>query len=227
MNKIYVGWDSREPVAYDVCKFSIERHNKNKNIEIHPLKQHSLRELGFYKRPIDKLASTEFSLTRFLVPYLSNYEGFSVFVDCDFLWTDDAQKLFDSVDKTKAVTVVKHDYAPSEKTKMDGKTQHIYPRKNWSSMIVFNNEHQSNKKLNLDMVNNETPQYLHRFSWLNDDEIGEVSHEWNYLVGWYTDGKKNKPKAIHYTEGGPWFENYVDCDFGREWLYEFYLMKNN
>lgn len=223
-NKIYIGYDSREIVAYEVCKFSIERHNKNKNISVHPLKQNSLRELGLYNRPEDKLASTEFSLTRFLVPFLSNYQGFSIFVDCDFLYTTDIEALFESVDKTKALSVVKHDYVPNEKTKMDGKTQHIYPRKNWSSMMVFNNAHPSNKKLNLDLVNKETPQYLHRLSWLNDDEIGSIPHEWNYLVGWYDDIEK--PKAIHYTEGGPWFENHKDCEFSKEWLYEFYLMKN-
>lgn len=223
--KIFIGWDSREPVAYEVCKFSIERHNKNKNVSLHPLKQQSLRELGLYTRSEDKLASTEFSLTRFLVPYLSNYQGFSIFVDCDFLWTEDVQILFDSADKTKAVNVVKHDYAPSEKEKMDGKIQHIYPRKNWSSMMVFNNQHPSNKHLTPDLINKESPQYLHRFSWLNNDEIGNVSHEWNYLVGWYDD--MNKPKAIHYTEGGPWFENYKGCSFANDWLYEYYLMKQS
>jgi len=224
MYKIYLGWDSREEIAYNVCKHSIERYNK-KNIPIFPLKQLELRNKKIYNRSVDTLASTEFSLTRFLTPYLSEYIGFSIFMDCDFLLKDDIQKLFDSIDKTKAVSVVKHDYTPSEKTKMDGKQQHIYPRKNWSSLIVFNNQHPSNKKLNLEMVNNETPQFLHRFSWLSDDEIGEVSHEWNYLVGWYNDVEN--PKAIHYTEGGPWFEEYKDCDFSKDWLYEYYLMKEN
>lgn len=224
MNKIFIGWDSREVVAYDVCKHSIKR-NTESNIEIFPIKQQELRDKKLYNRPVDSLASTEFSLTRFLVPYLSDYKGFSIFVDCDFLFKEDVQKLFDLVDRTKAVSVVKHDYNPSNAVKMDGKSQHIYPRKNWSSLIVFNNEHPSNQKLNLDLVNNETPQYLHRFSWLSDDEIGEISHEWNYLVGWYNDLKN--PKAIHYTEGGVWFKEYVDCDFSKDWLYEYYLMKEN
>jgi lipopolysaccharide biosynthesis glycosyltransferase len=224
MNKIFIGWDSREPVAYDVCKFSIER-NTNSDIQILPLKQQELRNSEIYFRDIDKLASTEFSITRFLTPYLSEYKGFSIFMDCDFLVKDDILKLFNSVDKSKAVSVVKHDYTPIRNKKMDGKEQHIYPRKNWSSMIVFNNEHPSNKKLNLEMVNNETTQFLHRFSWLLDEEVGEISYEWNYLSGWYNDIEK--PKAIHYTEGGPWFEDYKDCDFSKDWLYEYYLMKEN
>ena len=222
MNKVYIGFDKKEEVAYDVCKFSIER-NLTKKIEINSLIQNELREKNIYYRPIDNLSTTDFSLTRFLVPYLSEYKGFSIFVDLDFLFTKDINILFDSVDKTKAVSVVKHDYKPTNKTKGSNLPQHIYPRKNWSSLIVFNNEHPSNKKLNLDIVNNETPQFLHRFSWLDDSEIGEVSHEWNYLVGWYSDVKK--PKGIHYTEGGPWFDNYKDCDFSKEWLYEYFLMK--
>jgi lipopolysaccharide biosynthesis glycosyltransferase len=207
--KIFVGWDSREQVSYDVCEYSIQRHS-NVNYPILPLKQSELRQNGLYYREIDLLASTEFSLTRFLTPYLSEYKGYSIFMDCDFLITDDIDNLFNSIDKTKAISVVKHDYTPSEKIKMDGKQQHIYPKKNWSSLIVFNNEHPSNKKLDLEMVNNQTPQFLHRFSWLSDEEIGEISYEWNYLVGWYNDIEK--PKGIHYTEGGPWFPEYKDCE---------------
>jgi hypothetical protein len=89
--------------------------------------------------------------------------------------------------------------------------------------MLFNNEHPSNKKLDLQTVNNETAQYLHRFSWLSDDQIGEISHSWNYLAGWYDDIER--PMAIHYTEGGPWFKEHVDCDFAKEWLYEYYCMK--
>lgn len=225
MNKIFIGWDSRENVAYEVCKFSIERHNTKNDIGIYPLKQNTLRELGIYNRPIDNLASTEFSLTRFLIPFLSDYTGFSIFMDCDFLIQSDVQELFDNADKSKAVSVVKHNFVPQNTTKMDGKTQHIYPRKNWSSLMVFNNAHPSNKKLNLELINNESPQYLHRLCWLNDDEIGGIDYSWNYLVGWYNDIEK--PKGIHYTDGGPWFSDYYNCDFSKEWLYEYYLAHKN
>ena len=225
MNKIFIGYDSKEEVAFEVCKYSIESRHISNQITIEALKQPLLRELGIYNRPIDQLASTEFSLTRFLTPYLSNYQGFSLFLDCDFIVLEDIQKLFDSIDKSKAVSVVKHDYNPSNKTKMNGLAQSTYPRKNWSSLMLFNNEHPSNRKLDLQAVNNETPQYLHRFSWLNDDEIGEISHKWNYLSGWYNDIER--PSAIHYTEGGPWFKEHADCDFAKNWLYEYYCMKEN
>ncbi len=224
MKKVFIGWDSREDIAYQVCKFSINRL-KTSDLEIIALKQNELRSSGDYYREIDALASTEFSLTRFLVPHLSNYSGLSIFCDCDFLFKEDIQNLFNLVDTTKAVSVVKHDYNPLNKVKMDGKTQHLYPRKNWSSLIVFNNSHPSNLKLTKEIVNTETPAYLHRFSWLQDDEIGEIPYEWNYLVGWYQD--LNKPKALHYTEGGPWFSKYKDCQFSQDWIDEYNLMKND
>ena len=73
MNKVFVGYDPREDIAYRVCKYSIERQSKN--VSVHPLKQSELRSAGWYKRPIDKLASTEFTFTRFLVPELANFKG--------------------------------------------------------------------------------------------------------------------------------------------------------
>jgi lipopolysaccharide biosynthesis glycosyltransferase len=220
-NQIFIGWDSRDQDAYKVCEYSIKRR-LSIDIPIFPLKQSELRERNIYQRPIDVLASTEFSLTRFLVPHLSDYKDFSIFLDCDFLVLEDIYQLLESIDKSKAISVVKHEYTPSNSKKMDGKSQHLYPRKNWSSFIVFNNQHPSNLKLTPEIVNSESPQFLHRFSWLDDNEIGEISHEWNYLVGWYSDIER--PKAIHYTEGGPWFDEYINCDFSKDWLHEYYLM---
>lgn len=210
--KVFVGYDAREDIAYKVCEYSIKKHQPD--AEVIPLVQDNLRALGLYWREKDALASTDFSLTRFLVPALMNYQGWAVFCDCDFLWTDDIQKLFDLKDESKAVMVVKHDYTPTEGIKMDGQQQHIYPRKNWSSMILWNCAHPSNKYLVTEAVNAETPQFLHRFQWIRDHYIGEVDKEWNWLVNWYKDGS---PKAIHYTEGGPWFDNYKDCDYAEVW----------
>jgi hypothetical protein len=107
---------------------------------------------------------------------------------------------------------------------MDGQKQTIYPRKNWSSMVLWNCGHPSNKVVDQDFVN-ETElngAYMHRFSWLKDEEIGSIDHTWNYLVGVYNDIEK--PKLIHYTEGGPWFENYRDCEFHAEWKTELFNM---
>jgi hypothetical protein len=120
---------------------------------------------------------------------------------------------------------VKHEYEVKEEFKMDGQKQTVYPRKNWSSVMLFNCEHPANKRLTQDMVNSNelNGAYFHRFSWLEDDaQLGELDHTWNYLVGVYNDIEK--PKLIHYTEGGPWFENYRNCEFAQEWKDNLYQM---
>ena len=225
--KVYVGYDPREDIAYQVCKHSITR--RNKKVEVKPLIQKELREQGYYDRPIDKLASTEFTFTRFLVPELSNFNGWSVFMDCDMILQTDIAELFDQADDKYAVMCVKHDYTPKEGIKMDGKAQTVYPRKNWSSVMLFNCGHPSNQNLNVELVNDPevTGKYLHRFSWLKDEEIGELKPEWNWLAGWYQEPKDGTPKLIHYTEGGPWFENYRDCEYHAEWKKELYDMMEN
>jgi lipopolysaccharide biosynthesis glycosyltransferase len=214
---IYIGWDSREDIAYQVCKHSIE--NKTKNPTIYPLKQSELRDEEFYWREEDKLGSTEFTFTRFLVPELMQFNGWALFMDCDMAVAVDIQELFNQVDDKYAVMCVKHDYTPPEGTKMDGKAQLPYPRKNWSSVVLFNCGHPSNRKLTKELVNDPTTTgaYLHRFSWLNDSEIGNLSPEWNWLVNWYKEPEDGKPKIIHYTEGGPWFDNYKDCEYADVW----------
>ena len=212
-NRIYIGWDSREDIAYQVAKHSIVTRTES-DISVYPLKLNMFRELGIITRENDAKASTEFTFTRFLVPYLNQYKGWAVFVDCDFLFLADAQELFDLADPSKAVQVVHHDYTPKPGMKMDGQVQHIYPRKNWSSCILFNCAHPSNRVLDLDMVNREEPGFLHRFSWLKDEEIGELPYQWNYLEGTYA---TNDAKAVHYTLGGPWFPNWQHVDYAQEW----------
>jgi hypothetical protein len=225
--KVFVGYDTREDIAYQVCKHSLE--SRNKNVEVRPLKQNELREQGWYSRPIDKLASTEFTFTRFLVPELCNFDGWALFCDSDIIFIEDIKELFDQADNKYAVMCAQHDYTPKEGVKMDGQTQTVYPRKNWSSVVLFNCGHPSNKKLDLNLVNNPeiTGAYLHRFSWLDDTEIGQISHEWNWLTDWYEEGKDGSPKALHYTEGGPWFENYRNCGWHSTWKIELQEMMNN
>lgn len=221
--KVFVGYDTREDIAYQVCKHSLEA--RNSDVEVRTLIQSKLRDQGWYTRPVDKLASTEFTFTRFLIPELTNFNGWALFCDSDIIFLEDVKELFDNADDKYAVMCVKHDYAPKEGVKMDGQTQTVYPRKNWSSVMLFNCGHPSNTALNMDLVNEPeiNGAYLHRFSWLKDEEIGELSHKWNYLVGHYTDGN---PKALHYTEGGPWFENYRNCEFHKEWKQELQDMMN-
>jgi lipopolysaccharide biosynthesis glycosyltransferase len=220
--KVFVGYDPREDIAYQVCKHSIT--TRQPEAEVRPLIQKELREAGWYTRSVDKLASTEFTFTRFLVPELTNFEGWAVFMDCDMILTTDIKTLFDCADNQYAVMCVKHDYTPAEGVKMDGQKQTVYPRKNWSSVMLFNCGHPSNRALTMDLVNDPeiNGAYLHRFSWLNDKEIGELDHTWNYLVDVYND--IDKPNLIHYTSGGPWFENYRDCKYNELWKAELFDM---
>jgi len=220
--KVFVGYEPREDIAYQVCKHSIQ--TKQPKAEVRPLIQKELRDAGWYSRPVDKLASTEFTFTRFLIPELMNFKGWAVFMDCDMILTTDIKELFDQADDKYAVMCVQHDYTPREGIKMDGQKQTIYPRKNWSSVVLWNCSHPSNRVVTQDFVNDTelNGAYMHRFSWLKDEEIGELDHTWNYLVGVYDDIET--PKLIHYTEGGPWFENYRDCEFNELWKKELYDM---
>lgn len=222
--KIYIGWDSREDIAYQVCKHSII--SKQPEATVIPLKQNELRDKGWYKRPTDKLASTEFTFTRFLVPELENFKGWALFMDCDMILTTDIKELFEQANDQYAVMCVQHDYTPTDKIKMDGQQQTIYPRKNWSSVMLFNCGHPSNQRLTQDLVNDSeiSGAYLHRFSWLKDEEIGKLDHTWNYLVGVYNDIQN--PKLIHYTSGGPWFEHYRNCEYNELWKKELQEMMN-
>lgn len=218
-NRIYIGYDVREHRAYEVCKFSIELHSKN--VEIFPLVK---SQLPMYNRPNDKLSSTEFTFTRFLVPYLNDYNGVALFVDCDFLFTDDIQKLFDEFDSNYAVQVVKHNYVPENLTKMDNQVQTIYERKNWSSCILYNCEKCST--LTPEIVNTESGLYLHQFRWLDDSLIGSLDEKFNYLVDV---NKKHDvtPIGIHYTNGGPWFKEYKNCTYNGIWLHYERMMNEN
>ena len=219
--RVFIGWDSREDIAYQVAKQSILDAAKYPNqIEVVPIKLDELRKKGLYWRPEDKLASTEFTFSRFLIPELCEFKGWAVFCDCDFIFRNDVRELFERIDDKYAIMCAQHDYTPKEGTeKMDGKIQHNYPRKNWSSMVLWNCGHKSNKKLTKEFVNDEAidGKYLHRFSWLKDNEIGKVSHEWNWLVGWYKEPQDGTPKALHYTEGGPWFKKYQRCEYSGDW----------
>ena len=213
--KVFIGWDSREDIAYQVARHSILKHNPN--IEVYPIKLHEMREQGLYTREDDKKGSTEFTISRFLVPYLSNYEGFSLFIDCDMVCLGDLEFILEFADNNKDVYCVQHDYDPKSMVKMDGKEQHIYPRKNWSSAMLFNNKQCT--KLTPELVNTETPMYLHRMMWAEDNKIGKLPPKFNFLAGYYDYDREN-PLLIHYTDGGPWFKEYHNCPHGDLWKNE-------
>lgn len=233
----FIGHDSREQDAYDVCVFSAQRKSTSP-LHIQPLKHRDLRARGMFSRPwvIDGATgvmvdqrdgrpfSTEFAFTRFLVPALMGYNGVALFTDCDMLWLDDIARLFAEFDPSKAVQVVKQVHAPSNCTKMDGQPQSQYHRKNWSSVMLFNCGHPANKGLTIDVVNNTPGRDLHKFCWLQDDLIGDLSPGWNFLVG-HTKPTV-KPRLMHFTDGGPWFDHMKNVTFGGWWQNEYDHMMN-
>jgi len=218
--RIFIGWDSREDIAYQVARFSLLRHT-SLPIDVQPIKQVELREKGLYTRDTDPLASTEFTYTRFLTPYLAGYQGWAMFVDCDFVYTGDIAELFELCDPSKALMCVQHDHRPTETVKMDGAVQTSYPRKNWSSMTLYNCGHPANKVLTPELVSRESGAFLHRFQWLSDDLIAGVPATWNWLEGSMEKPANGKPpKAVHHTRGGPWFDNWQHVDYGDLWCRE-------
>lgn len=223
MVNIYIGWDSREVKAWHTLAHSIIQH-ASQPVNLIPLKQDQLRWVGAYWRSKDQLASTEFSLTRFLVPYLSGFDGYSIFMDCDMLCQADITNLITIAkqDPAKAVWVVKHDYTPSTATKMDGCTQTAYPKKNWSSLMVFNNA--LCQALTPDYVNVVPPSDLHQLKWIPEEQIGELGKTWNWLAGEY----ELNPTAnvIHYTLGGPWFKTYTQTPETDQWMNEWHRISS-
>jgi lipopolysaccharide biosynthesis glycosyltransferase len=222
--RIFIGWDNREPEAYDVAEFSLTRR-ASIPVSITPIKQEELRSKKLYWRERDRLASTEFTYTRFLTPYLAGYKGWALFFDCDFLWLGDVAGLLEyTKESSKAVYCVQHDYQPEETVKMDGAVQTKYPRKNWSSLMLFNCDHEAVKNLTPEIVNQETGAYLHRMQWVADQDIGALPTEWNWLEGWYDKPTSGTPKAVHFTRGGPWFPEWQDVEYGDLWLAEYEAM---
>ena len=215
--KVFIGFDSTnfgQEMAYEVCKRSILKHNPD--IEIHKLYRKKLIDDGLFWRK-DNTGATEFTYTRFLVPYLCDYKGYAIFCDSDFLWTCDVAEVFNQYcNENLAVSCVKHSYTKCNgKTKMDGRPQEYYPRKNWSSLMLFNCEHSSTKNLTLEAVNTQTPAWLHRMGWSEDKYVGEINKRYNYLVDYYHD---NDFKVLHYTDGGPWHPGYENVEHGDLWM---------
>ena len=215
MLQVFIGYDPEEAVAYHVLSHSILRRSSIP-VSIAPLMQSQLR--GLYTRRRGPTESTEFSLTRFLVPYLSGFDGWSLFMDCDMLCRADVAELAAYAGKSndKAVLVCKHDYVPKTTSKFLGKVQTSYPRKNWSSLMLFNNPRC--RALTPQYVNAASGLELHRFAWTEDALIGELPKEWNWLVGEYE--PRADAKIVHYTLGGPYFDEYRSCDFADEWFAE-------
>ena len=220
MIRIFIGYDTRETIAYHTLVQSIIE-NASEPVAITPIAKKHLSKV--YQRTRTVKESTEFSLTRFLTPYLAGFSGWSIFMDCDMIVTSDIKNLWDLRDDKYAVMCVKHDYTPSSERKFLGQIQTVYPKKNWSSVMLFNNS--KCKSLTPEVVQHEDGLFLHQFKWLeSDDLIGEIPHTWNFLVGEEEKLANEKlPDLIHYTLGGPYFEDYKICDYNQTWLKYFKL----
>ncbi len=243
-NSVWVGFDPREAHAYAVTTHSIQSH-MTLPIPVRPLIMRDLERDGLYTRETikqdgllydvvsDHAMATEFAISRFLVPELVRRETkptgryvsgtspdedrLALFMDADMLVRKNLWHLFMRCSPRHAVTVVKHDFRPSETTKMDGQVQSQYDRKNWSSVMVFNVDHPSNRWLTVENVNATPGRDLHRFCWLKDDEIGELSPEWNYLVGHHTAQNVPDPAIVHFTDGIPTMRGYEQTEYAEEW----------
>lgn len=220
MIRVFIGYDDNESVAYHVLAHSILRH-ASQPVSITPLVKRHMS--GFYQRERSAIESTDFSFTRFLVPYLSGYEGWSVFMDCDMLMTADIAELDALRHDNFAVMCVKHDYVARDDVKFLGAVQTNYEKKNWSSVMMFNNA--ACAALTPGVVASETGLFLHQFKWLdNDGRIGALPTTWNYLVGEMS--MPGTPKLIHYTLGGPYFDAYRTCEHADLWFAEQRLMNH-
>ena len=198
-------------------------------IPVHGLVLGDLRKRGLYWRATEKKdgrlwdvlsqapMSTEFALTRFLVPTLAK-TGWAMFLDCDMLVRENLARIFDLVDNKYAVMVVKHEHNPHLGKKMDNQIQTPYARKNWSSMILYNCDHPANKRLDVNYVNETRGLHLHQFCWLRDEEIGGLNVEWNWLVG-HSD-RTVEPKIVHFTDGIPSMPGYSNAPYAEEWWEE-------
>lgn len=216
--KIFIGYDPVESVSWHTMAHSI-LHRSSKPVAIVPLNIANLKDI--YTRERDPKQSNEFSFTRFLVPYLSGYQGMAAFFDCDMMLRTDVAKLFELAagDPSKAVHVVQHDYTPKDEIKFLNTVQYSYPRKNWSSVVVWNCEHPANRSVTPEYVNTASPMELHRFQWLRDEQIGALDVRWNWLVGEYAEPPSDVHN-VHWTIGGPYFHEYRNVDFSQEWFAE-------
>jgi len=214
MINVFIGFDPREAVSYSVLAYSIQSR-ASQPVSITPLMLSQLG--GVLTRERHPLQSTDFSFSRFLVPHLSGYAGWSLFMDCDMLMLQDIASLWKLLDDRYAVMVVKHHHVPRETVKFLGEPQSKYEKKNWSSVMLFNNSRC--RALTPDYVNTASGLELHQFKWLRgDDLIGALPDRWNHLVG-YNPPRRDAAVA-HYTLGGPYFDEYRNCEYSKEWFAE-------
>lgn len=213
MIRIFIGYDDKELVCYHVAVSSIVR-NCSAPVSITPLNLKNIPEYTEYHND----SSNSSSYTRYLVPYLSNYTGWAIYLDCDVLLTTDIKSLWSIRNDQFAIQCVKHNYSTKSSIKFLGSSNKNYKRKNWSSVMLMNCGHPAMSVLTPKLIEESTGEFLHQFKWLPDNLLGEIPLEWNWLVGEYS----NNPEAnlLHYTLGAPCFEEYSNCDAADLWRNE-------
>lgn len=211
MIRVFIGYDPRESVAYHVCANSLIR-NASQPLCITPLALNNLAPL--YKEAHTD-GSNQFIYSRFLVPYLCGFNGHALYLDGDMVVTGDVAELWERRSHFAAVQVVKHDYKTKAPQKYLGAKNEDYPRKNWSSVILWNCGHYGNRRLYPEAVTKMSGAELHRFTWLPDDRVSALPVEWNWLDTEY----EHNPdaKLVHYTLGTPCWREFADSDHAPLW----------
>jgi lipopolysaccharide biosynthesis glycosyltransferase len=207
---IFIGYDPREAVAYHTCVNSIIRH-ASQPVAIMPLALNLFKD--YTETHTD--GSNQFIYSRFLVPHLMSWTGHAIFIDGDMILRSDIVELWDMRKSDLDVQVVKHDYKTKRSVKYLGAPNEDYPRKNWSSVILWNCNSFPNRCLTPEFVQHSTGSFLHRFSWLDDRRIGELPIEWNWLPDEF--GPNHDAKLLHYTLGAPCFEEFAHTPMADEW----------
>ena len=207
---VVVGFDQRESIAYHTfCQSIVEKASLP--VAFIPLAINTLKD--YKETHTDK--SNDFVYSRFLTPHLQDFKGWAIFADGDMICQADIKELWDLRDTSKALLVVKHDYQTKSHQKYLGNINENYPRKNWSSVILWNCAHPKHSILTPEFVANQTGKYLHRFSWLDDADIGELPPEWNWLAIEYPENRN--AKLIHFTLGTPCFKDYKNTEMADIW----------
>ena len=210
MIRIAIGFDQREAVAYHTfCQSILEKASAP--VSFTPLVLGALK--GFSETHTD--GSNAFIYSRFLTPWLMDFNGWAIFADGDMICLDDVAKLWALRDETKAVQVVQHNYQTKAHDKYLGNKNENYPRKNWSSVILWNCAHPKHKILTPEFVMQQTGAFLHRFTWLDDNEVGALPKEWNWLTTEYEDNYQ--ASLLHYTLGTPCFKDYAHSEMSDVW----------
>jgi lipopolysaccharide biosynthesis glycosyltransferase len=208
---IFIGYDPREAIVFHVCANSIIR-NSSVPVSITPLALNNFKD--YTETHTD--GSNQFIYSRFLVPYLTGFSGHAIFIDGDMIVRGDIAELWNYRNQSHAdVQVVKHDYKTKMPVKYLGAKNEDYPRKNWSSVMIFNCNNFPTKKLTPEYIQKSTGAHLHRFEWTDDSRIGELPKEWNWLPDEY--GENPDAKLLHYTLGAPCFHEFADTPQGSEW----------